>query len=443
MSPPDRQRGNSHAVRPSASSRSSNIIAPPPRAQLTGTSSSSSSHGPDGDSTRESANPANKDGGATSATKGKETNLLKEKDDKIAVLEQELSVMENEFAQELDRLSQNESESTGLWQAKYASLNQQSLQTESELQALRAEVAARDAERVELREGLEMLRRDLNQRDDRIRYLKGHVAGLKQWVSTSTARGDQTSDEEFGDAMTKLGNGLQNWVIVHFRRAQLDFSQVNEAIIDDIRELVPMYEELAAPAKVHLLQCVVSAILVETIFDSYFVGLPKDQATQLAQTEKYLASLSSIEAVNQWRAMTLTMLQKEAPLKMQEETTSLTDSVIARVNRIVNTVTDAKETDSRNQALRALVNNAIDLARLLVVQKAVFKVNMPKLLPHQRILFEASTMDDIGGEDEDSLTAREICCVTFPGIIKTGDENGDHLHFTNVVSKARVLCSPE
>lgn len=54
-------------------------------------------------------------------------------------------------------------------------------------------------------------------------------------------------------------------------------------------------------------------------------------------------------------------------------------------------------------------------------------------------------MEDIGGEelDEDGLAEREICCVTFPGIIKTGDENGGQLHYRNVIAKARVLCSPE
>lgn len=54
-------------------------------------------------------------------------------------------------------------------------------------------------------------------------------------------------------------------------------------------------------------------------------------------------------------------------------------------------------------------------------------------------------MEDIGGEDEDSLLAggREICCVAFPGVIKHGDESGGHLQFKNVITKARVLCSPE
>jgi hypothetical protein len=128
---------------------------------------------------------------------------------------------------------------------------------------------------------------------------------------------------------------------------------------------------------------------------------------------------------------------------MQQETNSVANKVVARINYILDNITDANTTDARDQALRALVNNSISLARLLVAQKALFMVTMPKILPYQRVLFEAETMDHIGEEDEDSLTSREIRCITFPGIIKTGDENGKHLQYRNVIAKATVLCSPE
>ncbi|KAI2779191.1 hypothetical protein F4815DRAFT_196437 [Daldinia loculata] len=442
MSPPEKRRGNSHSIRPSASSRNS-IISPPPRAQLTRAASTSSSPGPDNESTHDVTSSGSKDNSASLASKEKESIILKEKDDKIAELNRELTVMEAEFTRELDILSQKEGETASFWQAKYSDLNRQLTRVESELRLLRAEVDVKEAERAELREGWDLLRREIKERDDEIRALKGHIAGLKQWVSTNTARGHQTTDEEFGDSMTKLGNGLQNWVIVHFRRAKLDFTHADDAVIHDLAELVPMYEQLAASAKVHLLQNVVSSILVETIFEAYFVGLPEDQTRQLTQIEKYLGSISSIEAVNQWRATTLTILRKETTPRMQEETTLVIESVISRVNHILDAITDASATEVRDTALRALVHSSVELARLLVVQKATFKVYMPKIFPHQRILFETSTMEDIGAEDEEDLAGREICCVTFPGITKTGDENGDHPHFKNVVAKARVLCDPE
>ncbi|CAJ2511587.1 Uu.00g072120.m01.CDS01 [Anthostomella pinea] len=444
MSYSDKRKGSTHALRSSASSRSSNIIAPPPRAQLTRPASSLSSPTPGNDAAHETSNSSNKDGGAASAAEERESILLKKKDDKIAELKQELVIMETEFARELDQLSQNESGAASFWQTKHSTVNQQFLRMETELRLLRNEVDVKEAERTELREGWEALRRELRDRNEEIRSLKGHIAGLKQWVSTSTKKSDQTSDEEFGETVAKLRNGLQNWVVSHFRKSSLDLRNADQEIIYELSELVPMYEELAiGETKPHLLQSVVSSILVEMIFDKYFVGLTDEQSAQFEQMEKYLASLSSPESVNQWRATTLTMLRQAATSEMQTETAVVTESVVSRINHILNAITNAMATDARDQALRVLVNNSIGLARLLVVQKAVFKVIMPKFLPRQRESFDAATMDHVGEEDEESLTAREICCVTFPGIIKTGDENGSHLQFRNVIAKARVLCRLE
>ncbi|KAI0601884.1 hypothetical protein F4775DRAFT_358320 [Biscogniauxia sp. FL1348] len=444
MSSTDKRRGTSHTTRSSASSRTTNIIAPPPRAQLTHAVSPSSSPGPEKDSVHESANPAGKDAGAALAAKERESILLREKDSKIAELKRELAVMETEFSKELSRLSQKESETASFWQARHSNLNQQFLRVDAELRLLRNEVDVKEAERIELREGWECLQREVKERDDEIRSLKGHLSGLKQWVSASTKRGDQISDEEIGDSMANLRNSLQNWVVSHFRKASFDLTKATQAVVDDLSALVPMYEELAvSETKPHLLQSIVSSILVEMIFGAYFVGLPGENAAQLSQVEKYLASLASTEAVNQWRATMLTLIQKEALPKLQDETAATTEKVISRINQILNSITDAAATSARDQALRVLVNNSITLARSLVVQKAAFEVTMPKILPHQRILFDPATMDDIGEEDEESLTAREIQCVTFPGVIKTGDENGSHPHFRNVIAKARVLCGPE
>ncbi|RYP63599.1 hypothetical protein DL771_009207 [Monosporascus sp. 5C6A] len=429
MSTSDKRGGRSHAIRSSTSSRSSSIIAPPPRAQLTGSSSASASTGQETEGAQEpggsSSNPVNKDGGAAAAlaAREEESMLLKEKDERIAALERELGVMEGEFTRELDRLSQNESEMASFWQRKHSALHQQFLRADTELRLLRSEVDVREAERQELRDGWDVLRRELRARDDEILALKGHLNGMKQWVSASTRTDQQTSDEEIGESMAKLGNSLQNWVIMHFRKAKL-----GQSSIDDLSQLVPMYQDIEAHAKLHLLQSIVSSILVEMVFGCYFAGLSDAQANQLRGTEQFLASI---------------VLRKEASSKLQTETAALVKSVVFRVNSILDAITGIEATDARDQALYVLVNSAVELARLLVVQKAVFRVTMPKILPHQRTIYEASSMDDIGGEEEESLAEREICCVTFPGVTKFGDENGSHPQYRNIIAKARVLCSPE
>ncbi len=129
--------------------------------------------------------------------------------------------MESEFTRDLDRLSQNESEMASFWQKKHSALNQQYLHTDTELRVLRSEVDGMEAELRELREGWEALHLELRSRDEEILSLKGHLNGMKQWVSASTRSDQQTSDEAVGDSAAKLGNSLQNWVIVHFRKTKL------------------------------------------------------------------------------------------------------------------------------------------------------------------------------------------------------------------------------
>ncbi|KAJ3568487.1 hypothetical protein NPX13_g6407 [Xylaria arbuscula] len=442
MNASDKRKSITHHIRASSSSRNSAVIAAPPRAQFIRPASTSTSPAVDNDSSHEQSSPSSmgKDGSGAQAAKEREKTLQ----EKIAELKRELAANEAEFTRALDRLSQNESETASYWQAKYSTLNQQFLRVDTELRVLRTEVDVREAEKTELRDQWELLQMELGERDSEIVSLRSQITGLKQWVSTNTKRSDQTSDEEFGESIARLRNGLQNWAVSHFRKSSFHLDIADQTVIEDLSELVPMYEELAtSETKAAFVQSIVSSILVEMIFNKYFVGLPEQEATRFDQIEEYLVQLSSTETVNEWRAMTLSLLRKECAPKMQQETDAVIHNVIARVNCILDSITDAKATDVRDQALRALVTNSINLARLLAAQKAMFRVTMPKIMPHQMILFEADKMEHIGEEDEDSLTAREIRCVTFPGIMKAGDENGKHLQYLNVIAKATVLCSPE
>jgi len=147
--------------------------------------------------------------------------------------------------------------------------------------------------------------------------------------------------------------------------------------------------------------------------------------------------------MNQWRSTTLAIIRKEAAEKLKAETTAVLEFVVKTVNDIMRSICDIQPSEPRDQSLCVLVNNAIELSRQLRVQRAVFSIIMPSIEGYQRTVFNTKTMEDIGGEDEDTLYEREIRCVTFPGLIKSGDENGEKGHLKNVVSKMRVLCAPD
>lgn len=70
----------------------------------------------------------------------------------------------------------------------------------------------------------------------------------------------------------------------------IDVAAASEETREELDRLVPMHADLEPAAKVHMLQSVVSRILVETIFDSYFFGLPKEQADQFKAVEETLSS---------------------------------------------------------------------------------------------------------------------------------------------------------
>ncbi|EGR46010.1 uncharacterized protein TRIREDRAFT_80771 [Trichoderma reesei QM6a] len=477
MNTPEKRRsgggggGTNTASSGAGGSNSDNLPVMPPRAAMASTSSTGGddSHNAGGtllERKRKEKGGRDKDGqqqqqhrrqqhseAAAAATATATAHVLREKDERIAYLEKEMAIMEREFHQELDKLSQAESETATFWQGKHSALNQQFLRTDTELRLLRAEVDVREAEREELRQGVEVLRRELQDRDDEIRRLRGQVRGLKDFVSTSTRTDDQTSDEVFGDGMTKLGNGLQNWVITNFRKAKLDLSKASDDTLAELSRLVPMYEELVHTSKVHLLQSIVSSILVDMVFNAYYVGLSEQETQHIQQMERLLSSLcSSTDVVNQWRSSTLALLRREAH-HLHDNTDAFAEAVMARITHLLDSIittspstsANSQQTTARDSALRVLVKNSIELARLLVVQKARLRVYMPSILPHQQVLFEPDTMEDMGGEEDedDNLASREIGCVVFPGVIKHGDENGGHMQYRNVIVKARVLCSPE
>lgn len=226
-------------------------------------------------------------------------------------------------------------------------------------------------------------------------------------------------------------------------------------------QLIPTYETLATTSKIHLVQTIVSRLLVDHIFQAYFVGLSRERGKELADVETYLSGfgtfsrtdrtcalklmllLGSAESMNQWRSTTLAILRKDANEVLRTQTESIVEEIVAHVNNVMHSISDLQPADSRDQSLRTLVTSSIELSRLMRVQKAVFQTIMPSIEEHQRTMFDAQCMEDIGGEDEDTLNEREIQCVTFPGIIKSGDENGEKIHLRNVVAKIRVLCAPD
>ncbi|EDN94518.1 hypothetical protein SS1G_10392 [Sclerotinia sclerotiorum 1980 UF-70] len=309
---------------------------------------------------------------------------------------------------------------------------------------VQSRIAALMLDRDAFREAYNEAMGEMRGKDEEIMELRGQVRGLKEWVSScgrGGVGGEQVTDEVVKERMQWIGNALQNWVIMNFRRGRID--KAPDEVRQQLEQWVPMYQHLATSSKINFIQSLVSSLLVYDIFQAYFIGLPKQQAVELAQTERTLSSYGSEDAMNQWRSTTLGILLKEAPEKLKSDTATIVNTFVAQLNSLLDPICDVPSSEARDQSLKTIIHSAIDLSRLLRVQKAVFSIMMPVIEGHQRLMFDEERMEDIGGEDEDTLNEREISCVTFPGIVKAGDENGERSYLVNIVAKMKVLCAPD
>ena len=135
-------------------------------------------------------------------------------------------------------------------------------------------------ERDSLRGKYEAARAAAQDKDDEVELLRKQVQGLKQWVSSSGRTEGQVTDSAIRTSVSDLAAGLQNWVLKNFRRSKLKPVEDIEADMREVLdELCPTWKSIlkTGAAKVHLLQSMISRLLVNKIFGSYFVGLPQAQ----------------------------------------------------------------------------------------------------------------------------------------------------------------------
>jgi activating signal cointegrator complex subunit 1 len=116
------------------------------------------------------------------------------------------------------------------------------------------------------------------------------------------------------------------------------------------------------------------------------------------------------------------------------KTLDMIDAILTALTGIP--ANDAK-TPSRNEQLLAITTSAVHLSQQLRVQAACFSVILPNTAADGGETFDGRLMEDISDEDENP-EGRKVECVTFPAVVKRGDESGDNFHLENVIVKAKV-----
>ncbi|RMY60217.1 hypothetical protein D0865_01660 [Hortaea werneckii] len=277
---------------------------------------------------------------------------------------------------------------------------------------------------------------------DEVHLLQQQLAELKKTISTSTRMSSSVTDSTFAQEMGVLHHELQNWIVLNFRRAKMDVAP-NELCnrlegtgdFERVAWLQQIFRVFDPSAKLAFLQCVATVFLMDVFCAELVFGLNEGEqwcAVLLKADDSMQKTLGS-QAYGKWRAATVEAVGQSAVFQdhLQKANEGVADSICHSLHKL--TEIDAGE--GGKASLIGIIKRAASLAHLFSFQQAQYQF----ILPNPGTPFDAETMEDIA-QDGEELSSSVISCVTFPFIIKNGDECGDNTHLRNVIMKSRVLC---
>ncbi|KAK6359501.1 hypothetical protein TWF696_000656 [Orbilia brochopaga] len=296
------------------------------------------------------------------------------------------------------------------------------------------------------------LEKIIAEKEELVQDLEEQIQRLKHDISMSTRTEAQKTDDLFNQEIGDLWRNLQQWVFLNFK-GKINFDSLPESTKATVSSVTNGNPQLILSKKYLVISAVISKSLHENIFEAYMYGMSKETNEGLAALEQYLASLSNAPsydaAINRWRAQTLTMIRKHAmptlgtaPLASAVNpsstetflTTSLEDLLLHLTTALaplgLSTAAEPRE------KLRAILETAASIAVDLRVQRAKFVVNPVNLLGEE---FDPETMEDLDGHEDEDCDGRQVACVAWPAVWKSGDENGENTHLKNLIYKAQVF----
>ncbi|KAF5582626.1 hypothetical protein FPCIR_9475 [Fusarium pseudocircinatum] len=174
----------------------------------------------------------------------------------------------------------------------------------------------------------------------------------------------------------------------------------------------------------------------EFVFTRYLFGMDREQRQKLKSLEKLLTEVGPIEAVRQWRAVTLTLLAKRESFKRQRDldTEAVVQAIFQTLCKILPPPSNLE--DQIQSQLRRVMREAVGLSIEMRTQKAEYMM-LPPLRPEYdadgeltaTVQFNASMMNERSGSittSNEDLEAQGaiVRVVLFPLVVKKGDDNG-------------------
>lgn len=267
------------------------------------------------------------------------------------------------------------------------------------------ESKADDAEFLELR--------DEDHFDNRCQQLCSHV---QQWVLRFSKFSDMRAcrlTSEINDEKT----------IDRLDNAVLDGSDVDTYLNDRVKRR-------------DIFMSMTMNMIWEFVFTRYLFGMDREQRQKLKSLEKLLTEVGPVQAVRQWRAVTLTLLSRRETFREQRDldTEAVVQAIFQTLCKILPPPSNL-EGQIQSQ-LRRVMKEAVDLSIEMRTQKAEYMM-LPPLQPEYdadgelaaTVQFNASMMNERSAKNTASNEDLEeqgaiVRVVLFPLVVKKGDDAG-------------------
>ncbi|KAI4702574.1 hypothetical protein J4E81_002939 [Alternaria sp. BMP 2799] len=272
------------------------------------------------------------------------------------------------------------------------------------------------------------------------------LLALKSSISSLTRMDSQITDSELAESFSQLANRVREWTVSNFRRSRLNLDKLPKETEEVLSALNPLYSvNIQSTDKLALYQAIVSNTLMQ-IFDAPIVfGLPSTgpfaTLRPLAEHTRHLGTI-----YREWVRATVQVLERsEASSAIETEREASLHRLTGEISHVLFTLTSVSLPPHAQSMLTGILKDAVTLQRTLALQKARYQLLFLRC-QDASMQFDDRTMEAVNDVDpavEDGadmdVDPRFLFCA-FPGLIKYGDEWGEHVEMSNVLLKARV-CS--
>ncbi|KND89498.1 hypothetical protein TOPH_05845 [Tolypocladium ophioglossoides CBS 100239] len=365
--------------------------------------------------------------------------VLSDRDAEIEALRQSLQFLQNEvtrLSEVNEGLASANAELASKDTGRYADVSRELNQARGAHSAVNQTLEQKDAEIADLRAQLDAAK-------DQIRAMQRQILDSKAGDSDFLTIHDE---DYFDNRCQQLCSHVQQWVLRFSKfsdmRACRLTSEINdEKTIDRLDNAVLDGSDVDAylndrVKRRDIFMSMTMNMIWEFVFTRYLFGMDREQRQKLKSLEKLLTDVGPVQAVRQWRAVTLTLLSKRDNFKDQRELD--TEAVVQAIfQTLCKILPPPGNLESQIQSqLRRVMREAVDLSIAMRTQRAEYMM-LPPLQPEYdadgelaaTVQFDASMMNERSGSV--SLTNEElesqgavVRVVLFPLVVKRGDDAG-------------------